>query len=85
MALRLPRQGSIDRSVPLSGFMLTTAITDDTGKVIEKLVSPVGGSFGMLPTDPAAWSPANGGPRTAVCQILSARGAAQCLRSRGYF
>jgi hypothetical protein len=84
MALRLPRQGSIDRSVPLSSFVLTTAITDQ-GKIIEKLVSQVGGSFGSLPSDPAAWSTANRGPGTAVCQILSPRGATQCLRSRGYF
>ena len=84
MALKLPHQGSIDRSIPLSSYMLTVAIADETGKIIEKLSNPVGGPHGSMPGDPA-WFRSNVDPRIAVCQILSARGAMYCMRSRGYF
>jgi hypothetical protein len=84
MALKLPAQGAIDRSIPLSDFLLTTVIADDNGNVLEKLVNPVGGPYSALPGDPA-WFPARVDPRTAVCQALSPLAAIQCWRSRGYF
>ncbi len=84
MALKLPAQGAIDRSIPLNDFLLTTVIADDSGNVLEKLVNPVGGPYGALTADPA-WFPARVDPRTAVCQALSPFAAIQCRRSRGYF
>jgi len=84
MALRLPKQGSVDRSVPLSSYLVTIAITDRDGNVIEKLGTPVGGPYGAVPGDPA-WFSERVDPRLAVCQVLSAYSAMHCLRSRGYF
>jgi hypothetical protein len=84
MTLKLPKQGSVDRSIPLSSHLITIAITDSHGNVIEKLGTPLGGPYGSVPGDPA-WFLEKVDPRLAVCQVLAPYSAMQCLRSRGYF
>lgn len=84
MALKLPNQVSIDRSVPLSSYMLTIVITDNHGDVIQKLNNPIGGPYGAVPSDPA-YFPDGVNTRVAVCQVLTANAAMRCLRFGGNF
>ena len=75
MALRLPKQGSVDRSVPLSSYLVTIAITDRDGNVIEKLGTPVGGPMARYPETQhgslrgltPAWRSVRFFPRTVRC------------------
>lgn len=73
MALYLPIQATVDRSILLEIYLVTQSITEN-GNVIEILGNPVGGPYGALPGDPA-WFRGNLGPRTTAYQ-LAARYAA---------
>lgn len=85
MPLKLPVQGAVDRSSPLDIYLVAQPVTDTSGRTLEILKDPVGGSEAVgLPGDPA-WFPESVNPQVAVCHILSSYAMSRCLRGRGYF